>query len=190
MSTEGVKRAHSTVHTTNKMKPDCEVSSIRDVYIQYRSELCRHVMDKAGVTSIEAEDVVQTTFARVAETGLASVRNHRAFLYKMSYNIAIDMKRRGRVRQKHVEEAVASEAATVEELNPERVVEGSRQLNIIAKALWSMPKKRRQLLMMSRFEGLSYAEIARRVSLSETVVRKHISKALADCQNALQAKCD
>lgn len=41
---------------------------------------------------------------------------------------------------------------------------------------------------MNRFDGLSYAEIARRVDLSETVVRKHVTKALIDCQKALQAQ--
>ncbi len=38
---------------------------------------------------------------------------------------------------------------------------------------------------MHRFDNLSYAEIARSLDLSESVVRKHISKALADCQKAL-----
>ena len=79
-------------------------------------------------------------------------------------------------------------AITLQALGPEREVEGKQRLGIISRALWGMPKKRRQLLMMSRFDGLSYAEIARQVGLSETVVRKHISNALADCHKALQAQ--
>ena len=162
---------------------------MHDIYIRYRSELCQYVIRKVGVSQIEAEDVVQNAFARIAEIDFHSIQNHRAFLYKTSYNIAIDLKRHGQVRQKHVEQVTSHDLPTVEELGPERIFEGSRQLGIITGALWGMPKKRRQLLMMSRFEGLSYAEIARRVGLSETVVRKHISKALADCQKALQADC-
>jgi len=41
---------------------------------------------------------------------------------------------------------------------------------------------------MNRFDGLSYAEIARRVDLSETVVRKHVTKALIDCQKRCKPK--
>jgi RNA polymerase sigma-70 factor (ECF subfamily) len=89
-----------------------------------------------------------------------------------------------------VEETIVRDSSNVEELSPDRVFEGNRRLGIIAKALWGMPKKRSELLMMNRFDGLSYAEIARRVNLSETVVRKHVSRALADCQKALQTKCN
>ena len=169
------------------MKCDHTEISIRDIYVQYRSELCHYVIGNVGVTKSEAEDVVQSAFARIAEIDMHSIRNPRAFLYKTCYNIAIDQKRRGHVRQKHIDEVIHCGSEAVEELSPERFYEASRQMSIIAKALWGMPKKRRQLLLMSRFDGLSYAEIARRVSLSETVVRKHVSKALADCQKALQA---
>lgn len=171
----------------DRMKCDHKEISMHDIYVRYRSELCQYVVGNVGMTRSEAEDVVQSAFARIAEIDLDSIKNPRAFLYKASYNIAIDLKRRGHVRQKHVDALLDRGSEAVEELSPERFYEGSRQMSIIAKALWGMPKKRRQLLMMSRFDGLSYAEIARRVSLSETVVRKHISKALADCQRALQA---
>ena len=75
---------------------------------------------------------------------------------------------------------------TAEEIGPERQPDAIQRLGIISRALWALPGKRRQLLMMSRFDGLTYAEISRRVNLSETVVRKHIAKALAGCQCALQ----
>ena len=117
---------------------------------------------------------------------MSSIKNPRALLYKTSYNIAIDLKRHGSVRQKHIDSVVDLESTAVEELGPERVVEGNRQLEILAKALWAMPKKRRKLVLMNRFDGLSYAEIARRVGLSETSVRRQISKGLVECQKALQ----
>ncbi len=172
------------------MKCNHKEISIHTVYVQYRAELCRHVINKVGLSYSEAEDIVQTAFTRIAEIDFESVQNHRAFLYKTSYNLAIDFKRHGSVRQKYIDERIDTDYFCVEELSPDRVFEGGRQLNIITRAMWGMPKKRRKLLMMSRFDGLSYAEIARRIGLSETVVRKHISKALADCQKALQAKCD
>ena len=166
---------------------DKKAQSVHDIYVQYRSELCCHVVSKVGVSNSEAEDIVQTAFARLTELDIAAIDNHRAFLYKTSYNLAIDLKRKGRVRQKYSERLAESCDESFEEPGPERLLEGRRQLEIITRAMWAMPRKRRQLLMMSRFDGLSYAEIARRVQLSETVVRKHICKAMADCQRALQA---
>lgn len=166
---------------------DQQMPSLNDVYTEYRSELCSYVVNKFQVSRDEAEDIVHTAFARVIEIKDQSIKNPRALLYKTSYNIAIDRKRHGVVCQKHVDSVIASKSA-VEELGPERIFEGDRQLSIVAKAMWQMPEKRRKLLIMSRFDGLSYAQIARRVGLSETSVRKHVSKGLVDCQKALQNK--
>lgn len=162
---------------------------VRDIYLQHREELCRYLVTKCGIKFSEAEDIVQSAFARfVAMESPYSVENPRAFLYTTSYNIAIDQQRHNRVQQKYSQTVIDNDAEIVEALGPEREVESKQRLGIIASALWGMPKKRRQLLMMSRFDGLSYAEIARQVGLSETVVRKHVSNALADCHKALQAQ--
>lgn len=161
---------------------------VRDIYLQHRDELCRYITNKCGVKFSEAEDIVQSAFMRfVGMESPGSVENPRAFLYTTSYNIAIDLKRHSQVQQRYSQAVVDNDAEIVEALGPEREVESKQRLSIISRALWGMPKKRRQLLMMSRFDGLSYAEIARQVGLSETVVRKHISNALADCHKALQA---
>jgi RNA polymerase sigma factor (sigma-70 family) len=155
------------------------------IYLQYHEELCRSVIKKFDVGYTEAEDVVQTAFIRYTESS-APVLNPRAFLYKVCSNIAIDQIRRRDVQNGYARSVAAIESESAEEIGPERQLEARQRLGIISRALWAMPGKRRRLLMMNRFDGLSYAEIARRVNLSETVVRKHIAKALAGCQCALQ----
>ena len=170
------------------MTPEKDRLEIHEVYIRHRTELCRYVMNKVNVSNDEAQDIVQAAFARVIEMDFSEIKNPRALLYKTSYNIAIDHKRHSGVRQRHIQAVVDTDAKVVEELSPARIHDGNRQLRIVVEALWGMPKKRRKLLLMNRFDGLSYAEIARRVDLSETVVRKHVTKALIDCQKALQAQ--
>lgn len=167
------------------MKSECTETAVHDMYVKYRAELCQYVMKSVGVGQAEAEDVVQTAFAKVSQIELVTIRNSRAFLYRTCRNIAVDVKRRAQVRQKHVD-VVAHSGSSIDELAPERIVDGERDLKVVSQALWEMPQKRRKILIMSRFDGLSYAEIARREGLSETVVRKHISKALRDCQRAMQ----
>lgn len=154
------------------------------IYLQYNEELRRAVIKKFSFSYTEAEDVVQTAFIRYTES-CAPVINSRAFLYKTCSNIAIDQIRRQDVQNGYARRVAAVESEVAKEIGPERQLEAIQRLGIISKALWAMPGKRRRLLMMSRFDGLSYAEIARRVNLSETVVRKHIAKALAGCQCAL-----
>lgn len=160
---------------------------INEVYVQYHEELRSGMMSKFTISRADAEDIVQTAFARYAET-TSVIENSRAFLYKACSNIAIDQIRRRQVQTSYAKSVIDSEDGAGETLGPERLVAGRQRLGIISRAMWAMPGKRRKLLLMSRFDGLSYAEIARRVNLSETVVRKHITNALADCQKALQAQ--
>jgi RNA polymerase sigma factor (sigma-70 family) len=162
---------------------------IRELYVLHREELCRYLMRKNRLHLSEAEDVVQTAFARFAAMeNPQSVHNPRAFLYRIAINLSVDLQRRNHVQDKYLEANCSDDDMGAP--GPERVVEGRQRLGILSRALWGMPKKRRQLLLMSRFDGLSYAEIARRVGLSETVVRKHVNNALADCHKALMSKQD
>ncbi len=169
----------------NALNGERQRTEIEGIYLQYHEELCRATIKKFDVSHAEAEDVVQTAFIRFTESS-APVLNPRAFLYKVCSNIAIDQIRRRAVQNGYAQSIADVEPESIEEIGPERQIEGRQRLGIISRALWAMPEKRRQLLMMNRFDGLSYAEIARRVNLSETVVRKHIAKALAGCQSALQ----
>lgn len=171
----------------HKMKLADKNTELHEIYAQFQSELCRYVVAKVGCSSAEAEDVVQTAFTKIAETGLGAVKNHRAFLYKSCYHIAIDRVRHSKICQRYAEDIVKLNDDLVEELGPERHVESREKMNLIKKAMQRMTSKRRRIIIMSRVDGMSNAEIARQLGLSETGVRRHILKALAGCHDALNA---
>jgi len=157
------------------------------LYVQHKDELCRYVIVKCRLSASEAEDVVQSAFARfVGMNAPFGVDNPRAFLFTACYNLAIDTIRRKQVQDKYARPLQDDDAETLETTGPERELESKQRLGILSRVLWGMPQKRRQLLMMSRFDGLTYAEIGRRVGISEAAVRKHVANALADCHKALQ----
>jgi RNA polymerase sigma-70 factor (ECF subfamily) len=155
-------------------------------YRQYHQELCRYAVNKFGVSTTEAEDLVHNAFARfTAMMDQSQVDNVRAFLYKAVHNACVDAMRRHQVRENYAQAVQSVPEPELDVIGPERVAVGRQLLELISGALWAMPGKRRRLLIMNRVDGLTYAEIARREGLSETVVRKHVSKALAGCQKAL-----
>jgi RNA polymerase sigma factor (sigma-70 family) len=168
---------------TEKNKSDED--TIQRLYESYKKELCAFLVGKYSLDFNQAEDIVQTAFVRLSEaSSTTAVENPRALLYKICTNIVIDKIRHDRVRGKYIDdEADVEEPYT--EIGPEDEIESRERLEIIADAIRKMPDKRRELLLMKGFDGLSYAEVARRAGLSETVVRKHISKALEDCYRAL-----
>jgi RNA polymerase sigma factor (sigma-70 family) len=174
----------SKVYTVQHPSSD-QAAFIQTLYIAHRQELGNYLISKFRIDPGEAEDVVQSAFMRLSELpNLGEIENHRAFLYKMCSNMVLDSQRHKKVTNSYAN-SMASDEEAYTNIGPEEEAESTQRLGLIARALWNMPNKRRQLLMMSRFDGLSYAEIARQVGLSETVVRKHIAKALADCHKAL-----
>lgn len=162
-------------------------SGISHIYTRYRKELCDYITAKCQCSHDEVEDIVQTAFIRFSTLrNPEAVRNPRAFLFKTAYNIAIDNIRHSKVKDDYAHNTGQTHYNQTNELSPEVISESRQSLGIIAKALWHMPSKRRELLIMNRFDNLSYAEISRRVGLSETVVRKHVARALVDCHKALE----
>ena len=54
------------------------------------------------------------------------------------------------------------------------------------KVLASMPEKRREVFLASRFDGLKYAEIAEKMGLSQKTVEAHMSAAIKQLKEGLK----
>lgn len=76
--------------------------------------------------------------------------------------------------------------ATLEELTPSRVF-SSEMMEIASKVLAGLPERTREIFMLSRGTISTNKEIARKLSLSEKTVEKHITIALKALSKALGA---
>lgn len=126
-----------------------------------------------------AEDCAQEAGMRLIEAARADplgLRVPRAFLFHVATNLARDLLRR-RLRR----EGVGGDAATDAELAPATdVVVGARQeLALIAQALNQLPPRPREILLLSRVEGLTHAEIGTRLGIAPKTVENHVGRALA-----------
>jgi len=164
-----------------------EDQSLGSVYKDYHKELRSYAARRIGLSVSEAEDVVQSAFASfAAKYQVSKIDNIRAFLYRAVHNASVDLIRRNQVREGYSQSLQVVDDREEDVVDPERSAIGKQILGMLTDALWAMPSKRRKLLLMNRIDGLSYAEIARRENLSETVVRKHVAKALLGAQSALR----
>ena len=171
------------------LRVNSALDELHSVYLQHKPELCAYLVKKLRVSSSEAEDVVQGAFEKIVAMPSAqfqAIKNVRAFLYKSVHNAGVDQQRHLDVGQRFVKEQCADQSSHADRRDPYRRVLGDQELQVLLAALKRMPEKRRRMIVMNRFDGLSCAEIARRLNLSETVVRKHVSRALAECQYALR----
>ena len=154
------------------------------IYRRYWTELTRYVSKTFGAGPPDPEDVAQAAFTKFASLeNQKEIRNPRAFLYRTAHNFVISHHRKQGTRFRYMEsEKLDNTKKMGDQITPERVLIAKERMKILERALWKMPRKRRRFLLMNRFDGLSYAEISRQAGLSQSVVRKHVEKALADIQ--------
>ena len=159
---------------------------LSDLYRVHWKGLCGYVRAQFGPGPPEPEDVAQSAFIRFAAADPAHIENPRAFLYATARNLVIDHHRQAqRACGARAGRAVGADDR-VYELSPENVLLQAERFRILAQALERMPLKRRRLVLLNRFEGLSYAEIGEQFGMSAENVRKHIERTLAECLRALR----
>ena len=125
-----------------------------------------------------AEDVVQDAFLAYwnRSRAYAAPSSPRAYLFTSVRNICID-----RIRKK-APETVALDRIPVgyeEVITDGEAVSRSEVESRLWSAIDRLPAQRRQILLMSKRDGMKYTEIASELGLSAFTVRNQISRALA-----------
>lgn len=152
-------------------------------YRDHREELIAYAIKHFRIRTDCAHDIVQSVYLRMQNTE-ADIQNRRVYAYRVTHNLCVDLKRKEK-SQTAVDEHVSHHGQLTDDLCPERTTSARQLLAKLNGVIWRMPERRRKLFTMHRFQELSFAEIGRRTGLSESAVRKHVSKALAECQKAM-----
>ena len=125
----------------------------------------------------DAEDVVQETYVRLAPHDPEQIRRPQALLMRVASNLAKDLMRRRAVRGRHLRSVQNSPSQ-----DPSVTLPGDELL--VKELILSIPKTYRDVFVLSRFEGLTYEEIATRCGLSVKSVEWRLGKAIAHCMTA------
>lgn len=139
---------------------------------------------------IEADDIVQEAMLRVWCTGeRGGIRNGNGYLFRTARNLIIDIGRR-RVAQpvdcdsSRLEEP-AVRAASSTALSPERHAIAEQDLDIVLDAIGRLPERCRAAFFLQRSTGYSYSQVASMLNMSESMVQKHMARALLALHKAL-----
>ena len=137
---------------------------------------------------VVAEDVVQSAFAKMLEVDVADVEDPRAYLARLTRNLAIDeLRRQSRAGLVCASEERLAELGSGTVLTPEEMlIEGERFAHMTG-AFLALPRKERLAVVMFKLKGLSHAEIGKRLGIPRHSVPRYLSRALAKCAAAMQA---
>jgi len=149
-------------------------------------DILRFLLRRTGDPNLSAE-AVQNVYARLAQAPERpeDVSEPRAYLHRAVSNAALDLRRSA--RRTAITHVSIEEAELLPDFAPapDRVLAGKQRLAQLNQALTELAPRPRQALLMSRVEGLSHAEIASRLGVSESMIAKYLAQSLRHCRDRL-----
>jgi RNA polymerase sigma factor (sigma-70 family) len=158
-----------------------EALSVQDTIRRYHDSLIRFLRQRLRVKE-DAADIAQEAYIRLMQyEGSRKIHSPSSMLFRIAINVANDHCRAGAVRQ--VTEQVSIDGMDIPSPQPsaDRAIAAAQDLEILYRAIESLPPKCRQVFLLSRAQRMTYPQIAAHCGISVKMVEKHISHALAIC---------
>jgi RNA polymerase sigma-70 factor (family 1) len=138
----------------------------------------------------DAEEIVQDTFMKVWQTAprLAEIDNPGQYIYTIARNKTLNYIRKIASDQRLIDQVWANQAEldnTLEEKLRSREVK-----EIIEKAVSQLSEQKQNIFRLSREQGLTHAEIAAMLGLSQSRVKNILVEALKQIKNNLHPYSD
>ena len=161
---------------------DADTNALAVIFERYWSPVVRYAICLLE-SQDEAEDVAQETFERLWERRDAwrADGSIQPLLIKIARNLCIDALR----RRATCDRATLNTEPPAAFPTPLRDCEEEELCTIVMRAVFELPERRREVLILSRVQGLSRHEISEILDLAPRTVANHLRLALADLRGSL-----
>ena len=183
---------------------DGDSNAFTELVRKFEPRLVR-LMHTIGPRHDIAEDLAQETFLRVyrARERYEAGAKFSTWLFTIAGNVARNAHRSAGRRHEVNEvdapkgqdspsnpQLLAATALEASGMMPARLVEGTERAEIVRAAVASLGERQRMALMLSRFENMSYVEIAETMDLTTKAVKSLLSRARVNLREILQPYID
>ncbi|QNK69231.1 sigma-70 family RNA polymerase sigma factor [Variovorax sp. PAMC26660] len=159
---------------------------IQALYCDHHGWLQSWLRKKLG-NAFDAADLAQDTFLRILtapehtpeKQGDWQLREPRAYLTVVAKRLLVNLYRRRSLEQAYLE--ALSALPEPQAPSPEQQAIILETLQEIDAMLDGLALPVRQAFLMAQLEGLDYAQIATRLSVSERTVKRYMAEAMARC---------
>lgn len=131
-------------------------------------------------STFDADDIAQDTFLRVMSSDtLSTIRDPRSFLCTIAKRVMVDLFRRHALEKAYLEILALMPEALAP--SPEERESQLEALQLVDSMLDGLNGKTREAFLLSQLEGLTYSEIALKLGISVSSVKKYMAKAVENC---------
>jgi RNA polymerase sigma-70 factor (family 1) len=152
-----------------------------EVYYKYHERFYFYVLKNTS-SDVLAEEVVQMSFIRIWEkrVELSNAFPIEVQIARVARSIMIDALRKKAAERKALD--IIKQSADVAVAHDP--VAGKQLIEKISETIEGLPPECRKIFTLSREEGLTYSQIADRLSISPKTVENQVSKALKAVRKA------
>ena len=147
--------------------------------IQVHEPELRAYLKKKFPTLEDIDDIIQESFVRVLNTqDEHQIKNPRALLYTIARNIVYDLFRRRKVVQFESLTQFSDSFVIASKTDVEESVSLRDEINLLIRAVETLPKRCRQVMTLRMIYEYSRKEIAHELGISENTVKAQLAKGM------------
>ncbi|HEY0294508.1 MAG TPA: sigma-70 family RNA polymerase sigma factor [Bordetella sp.] len=162
------------------MAPNSSAGAVvHSLYAAHHSWLFGWLRHKLGCEQ-QAAELANDTFVRLLASRQAEqLREPRAYLTRVAHGLVVNHWRRLTLERTYLD-ALAAQPEAVSP-SPEQRMLALEALCRLDAMLDSLGAKVREAFLLSQLDGLTYAQIAERLQVSERMVKKYMTQAMLQC---------
>lgn len=160
--------------------------ALNTLFAQYYEKLCRFATTYLRQPA-EAEEVVADVFVYLWKNRhqLTIEKNLKSYLYISVRHAALAVLNKQQPLYEDIDD-ILLETDFADAATPEQTLVHKELQQHIDLAIGALPHRCKQVFMMSRFDDLTYREIAEILNISENTVENHLVRALGHLRKALK----
>ena len=160
--------------------------SFSELYLMYYPKLVRFAKEFVALEE-DAENITQDVFTDLWERrdAIDHIENVNAYLFRLVRNRCLDYLKHKVFEQKYAENVQASfeielnlKLQSLDRFDVSDISEGNETERLVRDAINSLPKRCRDIFLLSRMKGLKYREISEKLGISVSTVECQMGIAL------------
>lgn len=172
------------LQSITKAIQNSDTDAFKRLFDAYQQPLYHFIYSKVYNMEL-SEDILQDVFVTMWEKRhtLRADSSIQSLLYTIANNLALNALRHKKVR---LGSGTEDSDAQLHHHTPDVILEKKESDEQFERALKMLPEQTRTVFMMSRYDDLTYQEIAQRLQISVKTVEAHMGKALKLLRAALK----
>lgn len=159
-------------------------SALEALYLLYAPRVRSFALNILKCPS-DAEDITHNIFLRIWEDRelVSQAKSFKSYLFRMTRNSTLNLLKykKYRIRGQNADAVYEPVTEMDDKISTDELLE------LIDTAIENLPERCRTIFKMSRFEHLTYNDIALRLGISPKTVQYHISNALTELRKFIAA---